>query len=119
VDKQFIATASTNMTQLGYWSDALVHNDAEPAVVIQQARSESGQISATDPEDRTLHATRDLMASMFLEYSKAIATTVKGRDSAHHMQNAWRLANASHKLLSGAKNGLAAQGCDVSPLLPS
>jgi hypothetical protein len=55
---------------------------------------------------------------MFLEYSKAIATTVKGRDSAHHMQNAWRLANASHKLLSGAKSGLAAQGCDVSPLLP-
>jgi hypothetical protein len=96
-----------------------VHNDAEPAVVIQQARSESGQISATDPEDRTLHATRDLMASMFLEYSKAIATTVKGRDSAHHMQNAWRLANASHKLLSGAKNGLAVQGCDISPLLPT
>jgi hypothetical protein len=119
VDKQFIATASTNMTQLGYWSDALVHNDAEPAVVIQQARSESGQIAATDPEDRTLHATRDLMASMFLEYSKAVATTVKGRDSVHHMQNAWRLANASHKLLAGAKTGLAAQGCDISPLLPS
>jgi hypothetical protein len=59
------------------------------------------------------------MASMFLEYSKAIATTVKGRDSAHHMQNAWRLANASHKLLSAAKNGLEVQGCDVSPLLPS
>jgi hypothetical protein len=56
---------------------------------------------------------------MFLEYSKAVATTVKGRDAAHHMQNAWRLAHASHKLLSGAKNGLAAQGCDVSPLLPS
>jgi hypothetical protein len=107
------------MTQLGYWSDALVHNDAEPAVVIQQARSESEQISATDPEDRTLHATRDLMASMFLEYSKAIAMTVKGRDSAHHMQNAWRLANASHKLLSGAEGGLAAQGCDVAPLLPT
>jgi hypothetical protein len=119
VDKQFIATASTNMTQLGYWSDALQHNDAEPSVVIQQAVSESGQISATDPEDRTLHATRDLMASMFLEYSKAIAITVKGRDAAHHMQNAWRLANASHKLLSGAKSGLGAQGCDVSPLLPS
>jgi hypothetical protein len=117
VDKQFIATVSTNMTQLGYWSDALVHNDVEPAVVVQQARSESDQIAATDPEDRTLHATRDLLTSMFLEYSKAVANTMKGRNSSSHMQNAWRLANASHKLLAGAKSGLAAQGCDVSPLL--
>ena len=119
VDKQFIATVSSNMTQLGYWSDALVNHDVEPSVVIQQARSEAGQITATNPEDRTLHATRDLLTSMFLEYSRAVATTVKGRDGGHHMQNAWRLANASHTLLSGAKSGLAAQGCDVSPLLGS
>jgi hypothetical protein len=117
VDKQFIATASTNMVQLGYWSDALVAHDAEPAVVVEQAHSEAGQVSATDPEDRTLHATRDLLSSMFLEYSKAVASSAKGRNAAIHMQNAWRLANASHKLLAGAKDGLAAQGCDVSPLL--
>ena len=60
VDKQFIATVSTNMVQLGYWSDALVTHDVEPDVVVEQARSEAGQVSATDPEDRTLHATRDL-----------------------------------------------------------
>lgn len=117
VDKQFIATVSTNMVQLGYWSDALITHDVEPEVVIEQARSEAGQVSATDPEDRTLHATRDLLTSMFLEYSKAVASSVRGSNNAGHMQNAWRLANASHKLLAGAKSGLAAQGCDVSPLL--
>jgi hypothetical protein len=117
VDKQFIATVSTNMVQLGYWSDALVTHDVEPDVVVEQARSEAGQVSATDPEDRTLHATRDLLSSMFLEYSKAVASSAKGRNAANHMQNAWRLANASHTLLTGAKDGLAAQGCDVSPLL--
>ncbi len=105
------------MVQLGYWSDALVTHDVEPEVVVEQARSEAGQVSATDPEDRTLHATRDLLSSMFLEYSKAVASGVKGGNTAGHMQNAWRLANASHKLLAGAKDGLAAQGCDVSPLL--
>ncbi len=119
VDKQFIATVSTNMVQLGYWSDALVTHDVEPDVVVQQARSEAGQVSATDPEDRTLHATRDLLTSMFLEYSKAVSSSMNGRNAANHMQNAWRLANASHTLLVGAKSGLAAQGCDVSPLLPS
>jgi hypothetical protein len=117
VDKQFIATVSTNMVQLGYWSDALVTHDVEPAVVVEQAHSEAGQVSATDPEDRTLHATRDLLSSMFLEYSKAVASSAKGSNAAIHMQNAWRLANASHKLLAGAKDGLAARGCDVSPLL--
>jgi hypothetical protein len=117
VDKQFIATVSTNMTQLSYWSDALGNHNAEPGVVVKQARAEAGQISATGPEDRTLHATRDLLTSMFLEYSKAVAVSVRGDDSAQHMQNAWRLANSSHKLLAGARDGLAAQGCDVSPLL--
>ena len=119
VDKQFIQTVSTNMVQLGYWSDALQSHDADPSVVIQQASSEAGQISATDPEDRTLHATRDLLTSMFLEYSKAVSASMKGNDASQHMQNARRLANSSHKLLAGAKNGLAAQGCDVSPLLQS
>jgi hypothetical protein len=87
------------------WSDALVTHDVEPDVVVEQARSEAGQVSATDPEDRTLHATRDLLSSMFLEYSKAVASSAKGSNVANHMQNAWRLANASHKLLTGAKDG--------------
>ncbi|HEY8108129.1 MAG TPA: hypothetical protein VIC70_05455 [Gaiellaceae bacterium] len=117
VDQQFIQTVSTNMVQLGYWSDALQSHDVDPSVVVNQARSEAGQISATDPEDRTLHATRDLLVSMFLEYGKAVAQTAKGHDATQHMQNAWRLANSSHKLLIGAKAGLAAQGCDISPLL--
>ena len=116
-DKQFISTVSQNMTQLNYWSDALVSHDASPAVVVSQAQSEAGQVRATRPTDRTLHASRDLIGSMFMEYSKAVAATAKGRDSKVHMNNAWRLAHASHDLLAGAKAGLARQGCDVSPLL--
>jgi hypothetical protein len=118
-DKQFIDTVSSQMMQLGYWSDALTHQDADPGVVVSQARSEATQISATRPTDRTLHATRDLLSSMFVEYSKAVAAGAAGKDSAVHMKSAWRLANASHKLLAGAQQGLGRQGCDVSPLLDS
>src|SRR5256885_13441492 len=99
-DKQFIATASTNMVQLGYWSDALVSHDAEPDVVIKQARDEAAQVDATRPQDRTLHATRDLLGSMFVEYSKAVSLSVSGRNAGNHMKNAWRLATASPKLPS-------------------
>lgn len=116
-DKQFINTVSANMTQLGYWSDALVHHDVAADVVVKQAKAEAGQVHATRPTDRTLRATRDVLGSMFLEYSKAIAVSVRGHDAQHHMESAWRLARASHDLLAGAKSGLGAQGCDVSPLL--
>ena len=118
-DKQFISTVSQNMTQLNYWSDALQSNDVAAGVVVTQAKAEAGQVAATRPLDRTLHASRDLISSMFLEYSKAVAATVKGHDAKRHMDTAWRLAHASHDLLAGAKPGLARQGCDVSPLLGS
>ena len=116
-DRQFLTTVSTNLTQLGYWSDALVGHDVAPAVVVRQARAEAAQVAATRPEDRTLHASRDLIGSMFLEYSRAVAVTAGGRSAAVHMATAWRLAGAVHTLLAGASAGLAAQGCDVSPLL--
>ena len=45
-DKQFIDTVSSQMMQLGYWSDALVSHEVEPDVVIKQARDESAQIGA-------------------------------------------------------------------------
>jgi hypothetical protein len=118
-DKQFIGTVSSQLMQLSYWSDSLVSNDVAPGVVVKQARAEAGQVGATRPTDRTLHATRDLIGSMFLEYSKAVAASAKHRSADIHMQNAWRLATASHKLLAGAQTGLAGQGCDVAPLLQS
>ena len=105
--------------QLGYWSDALVHHDVAPEVVVNEAKSEAAQVQATRPIDRTLRATRDVHSSMFVEYSKAVAVTARGRDAKAHMGSAWRLARASHDLLAGAKNGLGAQGCDVTPLLGS
>ena len=118
-DKQFIDTVSSNMMQLSYWSDALTSHDAEPSIVIQQARSEAAQIGQTRPTDRTLHATRDLLGSMFIEYSKAVSATAAGRSGDIHMKSAWRLAGASQKLLSGAQVGLANQGCNVAQLLTS
>ena len=118
-DKQFIGTVSSNLMQLGYWSDALVSHDVEPGIVVKQARAEAAQVDATRPLDRTLHATRGLISSMFLEYSKAVAATAHGRDASVRMQNAWRLAHSVHDLLAGAKTGLGAKGCDVSPLLSS
>ena len=116
-DKQFIDMVSQNLVQLGYWSDALVNNDAEPGVVVKQAKAEAAQVDATRPLDPTLRASQDLLSSMFLEYSKAVAVTAKGRDAKVHMDSAWRLAHASHDLLAGAKVGLGRAGCDVTPLL--
>jgi hypothetical protein len=118
-DRQFISTVSSQLTQLSYWSDSLVSHDVAPGIVVKQARAEADQVGATRPTDRTLHASRDLIGSMFVEYSRAVAASAKNTNADVHMQNAWRLATASHKLLAGASSGLAAQGCDVAPLLQS
>src|SRR4029078_6297391 len=108
-DKQFITTVSANLTQLSYWSDALISHDVAPGVVVKQAKSEAVQVSQTRPPDRTLHATRELISPMFLESSKAVAATSRGTNADKHMVTAWRLAHAVHDLLAGAKDGLGTQ----------
>ena len=68
-----------------------VSHDVAAAVVVKQAKSEAVQVGQTRPQDRTLHATRDLIGSMFLEYSKAVAATRSGMNADKHMTTAWRL----------------------------
>jgi hypothetical protein len=116
-DKQFIGTVSSNMTQLGFWSESLLSDDARPAVVARQARAEAAQIAATDPGDHTLRATRVLLRAMFLEYGRAVALAGRSTTAGVHMRRAWRHANEVHDLLVHARQGLAAVGCDLSPLL--
>jgi len=116
-DHQYLDTVSSNMVQLGYWSDALVHDDVAPGVVVKQARSEAAQIDATRPTDPTLDQSRSLLHSMFLEYARAIAARMHGGNAGVPMGSAYRLANDVHDLLAGAQPALAARGCDPAPLL--
>jgi hypothetical protein len=117
LDKQYLQTVSTNMEQLGYWSDALVHDDVEPGVVIKQARSEAAQVDATRPTDPTLEQSRGLLRSMFLQYARAVSAKVRGGNAGLPMGSAYRLANDVHDLLVGAQPALASRGCDPAPLL--
>lgn len=116
-DKQFIQTVKSNMTQLGYWSEALTSGDAAPAVVIKQALAESRQVAATGPSDLTLVASRSLLRKMFVEYAAAVRAKALGSSPGVHVRNAYTLANHVHDLLVAAQPGLLAQGCDVTPLL--
>jgi len=116
-DKQYLETVSSNLVQLGYWSDSLVHNDVAPGVVVKQARSEAGQIDATRPSDPTLEQSRSLLRSMFIDYARAVAVKTRGGNAGEPMGSAYRLANDVHDLLAGAQPALAARGCDPAPLL--
>jgi hypothetical protein len=116
-DKQFILTVRTNMTQLAYWSDALLKADVEPKVVIKQAKAEADQIAATRPSDPTLEQTRGLLRSMFTAYGHAVAAKVHGGNAGVPMHTSYTLANSVHDLLSAAQPELAARGCDPAILL--
>ncbi|MES1248148.1 MAG: hypothetical protein ABUS54_10790 [Actinomycetota bacterium] len=116
-DKQFLQTVSQNMTQLGYWSDELLSNDATPALVVSQAKSESAQVQATRPLDPSLRLARSLLAGMFTEYAAAVHAKAKGGDAGRHMGKAYQFANVIHDVLVTAQPALTPMGCDVSPLL--
>src|SRR3954467_5694894 len=111
-DKQFILTVRTNMTQLAYWSDSLMHNDVEPRVVIKQAKAEAGQVDATRPSDPTFDEGRRVLRSMFTAYGRAGRAEVHGGDAGVPMPTAYTLANSVHDLLAGAQPEGAARGCD-------
>lgn len=116
-DRQFLNTVSTNMFQLAYWSDSLVHNDVEPGIVVKQARAEAAQVDATRPTDPTFEQTRGLLRSMLTAYGRAIAAKMHGGNAGAPMRTAYLLANAVHDLLAAAQPDLAARGCDPALLL--
>jgi hypothetical protein len=116
-DRQFLNTVSSNMTQLAYWSDSLVHDDVEPGVVVKQARAEAAQVDATRPTDPTLEQTRGLLRAMFIAYGRAIAAKMHGGNAGVPMRTAYVLANGVHDLLATAQPALAVRGCDPALLL--
>lgn len=116
-DRQFLNTVSSNMMQLAYWSDALVHDDVAPGVVVKQARAEAAQVDATRPTDPTFEQTRGLLRSMFTAYARAVAAKMRGGNAGAPMRSAYVLANDVHDLLAAAQPELASRGCDPALLL--
>jgi hypothetical protein len=116
-DKQFIQTVRSNLTQLAYWSDALLHDDVAPGIVVKQAKAEAAQIDATRPGDPTLEQTRGLLRSMFTAYAHAVYAKTHRGNAGIPMHTAYTLANSVHFLLADAQPQLAARGCDPTVLL--
>lgn len=116
-DKQFLQTVQSNLTELAYWSDSLVHAEVAPGVVVKQARNEAEQVAATGPSDPTLEQTRGLLRSMFKAYARAVAAKMHGGNAGSPMHTAYTLANDVRYLLVGVQPELAARGCDPAPLL--
>ena len=97
-------TVSTNMVQLGYWSDALSSRDVDA-----RGRRRAGPLGGRPGlGDRSggPHAARDARPAR-LDVPRVLegrrASLRRAATRREHMANAWRLANASHKLLAGAK----------------
>jgi hypothetical protein len=116
-DKQYMQTVRSNMTQLAYWSDSLLHQDVAPGIVVKQAKAEAAQIDATRPSDPTFEQTRGLLRSMFTAYAHAVYAKNHHGNAGAPMHSAYTLANNVHDLLAGAQPQLAARGCDPTILL--
>jgi hypothetical protein len=118
-DRQFLAVAHSNMTQLGFWSDQLGRGEAAPSDVAHEALAEAVQIGATQPVDPTLAGVRTLLEGVLDEYGAAIEARAAGRAGDAHMRRSWLLAAEVQDQLAAVQPQLAPLGCDVSPLLGS
>ena len=117
-DKRYIQTATTNMTALGIWAQGFKAGDLEAREVAEQARDAAKRVGYVRPRDPSLRLAQRLMDGMFLEYGEAVSLAAKERTRAgKHMHRSYGLANVAREVLVEAQPALAAQGCDVGPLL--
>jgi hypothetical protein len=116
-DRQFISAAQLNMAALGSLSEDYLHGDADAKDVIEQTQTSRIVLHNTNPSDPSLSKTRAIMRAMFLEYGRAIRADQKNKNPGRYIYRAYGLANFAHDLLASEQKPLAAQGCDVTPLL--
>ena len=116
-DKDFIRTATTDMTQLGIWAASYKEGNTEPGEVVREARAAAKRVGYVEPRDPSLQKAQRFMSAMFLEYGEAVELYAKGEKAGDRMYRAYGLANFAREVLVEAEPALAARGCDVSPLL--
>ncbi len=117
VDRQFIVSAQLDMASLGEAADDFLRGQAKSAEVIRETKNAMRSLANTRPADPSLTRTKLVLRVMFLEYEKAIQATARHRAAGQHIYRAYGLANFAHDLLVHEQKPLAAQGCDVTPLL--
>jgi hypothetical protein len=116
-DRQFIRTASLNMTAVADAGRDYLAGALKARVVIENTKRASLALDRTNPSDPSLRRTRPLMGGMFAEYGRAIRERERNGDAGRHMHRAYGLANFAHDILAEAHPELQKQGCDVRGLL--
>ena len=117
VDRQFIVSAQLDMASLGEAADDYLRGQAKSAEVIGETKAVMRSLANTRPADPSLTRTKLVLRAMFLEYEQAIQANAHHRSAGQHIYRAYGLANFAHDLLAREQRPLAAQGCDVTPLL--
>ena len=116
-DKQFIRTASVNLTTVGLLGREYIEGEAEAEEVVTVAKRAARSVEQAKPTDPSLERTRLLMNGMFVEYGRAIDAQSRNRDAGRHMYRSYGLANFAHDVLRNAQPELGKRGCDIEPLL--
>jgi hypothetical protein len=116
-DRQFIRTASLNMTAIGSAGRDYLAGELKAKDVIQDTKRASLAVGRTNPSDPSLRRTRPLMGAMFTEYGRAIRARERNGDAGRHMYRAYGLANFARDILAEARPELERRGCDVRELL--
>ena len=68
-------------------------------------------------QDPSLLTVRHYAPAMFLEFARAVKARAAGQNAAPAMYRSYSISTHVNDVLREAQPGLAAAGCDVTPLL--
>lgn len=115
VDRDFIETATAQMTLFRTWSADYVTGADDGAAQAAMAEEAAQLVIRKRPQDVSLDRARMLMGAMLVEYQRAVTATMPA-DAGASLQRVHDLGSALRGLLADAAPGLNAAGCTVDAL---
>jgi len=116
-DRQFLSNYQVQLAAVGMYGDDFLHGSAKAQEVIDAAREAARVVRTSAPQDPSLLVVRHYAPAMFLEFGRAVKARAAGKNASPAMYRSYSISTHVNDVLREAQPGLAAAGCDVTPLL--
>jgi hypothetical protein len=116
-DRQFVSNYQVQLVGVGMYGDDYLQGSANAKEVIEAAREAARVVRTSAPQDPSLLTVRHYAPAMFLEFARAVKARAAGQNAAPAMYRSYSISTHVNDVLREAQPGLAAAGCDITPLL--
>lgn len=116
-DRQFLAVYELQLQAVGMYGTDYLNGSGKAQDAISAAKDAALAVRSSAPFDPSLQTVKNLAPPMFLEFGRAVKMRASGRNANDAMYRSYSLSARVNDVLTEAKPGLTALGCDVSDAL--